>query len=129
MSEAEHARLAEIEREFERLGVSSEWIAEYVHNLSIAYFGHVKLLLPPGTLPRYAYIKRLEELVKKLEKAREKPEEAQPNVIQNDLYNHLTRFKPIDAKAFHAAIDALIDEKIRILTNIRITEATNMLSC
>ena len=46
------------------------------------------------------------------------------NEIQHDLRMHLTKYKPINAEAFHGKMRALIKEEIRILTNVRINEAS-----
>ena len=42
-----------------------------------------------------------------------------PKALKNELYLHLTRFKPINAEAHRERLDALIGEKIDILTEIR----------
>ena len=52
----------------------------------------------------------------------------QPKVFQAQLYEHLTKFKPINARAFHAKIDWLIKTKVHLLTSIRINEASRMLN-
>ncbi len=52
----------------------------------------------------------------------------QPKIVQHELYRHLVDFKPINARAFHTAIDKLIAEKVCVLTNIRINEASLFVS-
>jgi hypothetical protein len=42
--------------------------------------------------------------------------------IHHELRTHLTKFKPINAKAFHDKMEALIQEQTSILTNVRIHE-------
>jgi hypothetical protein len=42
-----------------------------------------------------------------------------PMALKKELYLFLTRFKPINAEAHRARLDALVDEKISILTEIR----------
>jgi hypothetical protein len=49
-----------------------------------------------------------------------------PKELDHELRTHLTKFKPIDVKAFHDKVQSLIKEENRIWTNIRIKEATNM---
>lgn len=49
-----------------------------------------------------------------------------PKELDFELRVHLTHLKPIDVKAFHDKIQALIKEENRIRTNIRIQEATMM---
>jgi hypothetical protein len=41
-----------------------------------------------------------------------------PKVLKNELYLHLTLFRPIDTKAHFKKLDALVDEKMRILTEM-----------
>ena len=49
-----------------------------------------------------------------------------PKELDHELRMLLTLLKPIDVKAFHDKIQALIKEENRIRTNIRIQEATMM---
>jgi hypothetical protein len=41
-----------------------------------------------------------------------------PKVLQSELYTHLTKFKPINAKAFFDKMDALINERMSILAEL-----------
>jgi hypothetical protein len=162
---SEHARLAEIEKEYESMGCSRQWVDEYVR-MSVFYPDPAMasengrfLMLPPGTLPHKIYTEKLESLVKSMEKAEERAAQnmsddvnkdeyvkrfgirayeqemnrkaelrkhqlTKPKEMQQELRNLLTKFKPIDAKAFHEKINALIKEEIRLLVNVRILEAT-----
>ena len=42
-----------------------------------------------------------------------------PAEIRSKLYTHLTQFKPIDADAYFARLDTLVDEKIAVLVEMR----------
>ena len=42
-----------------------------------------------------------------------------PLEIRSKLYAHLTRFRPIDAAAYFARLDMLVDEKIAALVDMR----------
>ena len=140
MTEAEHARISEIESEFVRMGVTSEWVSEYVR-LCTFYPDPTHAMLPNGFMQHDVYIKRLNDLVQNLEKAKKQvsmcPATAlvaakqkqivMCNAAQHELYRHLTLFKPVDPKSFYATLNALIDEKMCILTNIRIIEASNIM--
>ena len=124
-----HARLAEIEKEYELMGLNRQNVDEYVI-MSVVYPDPATdmpshngrfLMLPPGTVPHELYTEKLTSLVQSMEEA---PQKAEMCKYQHELRNLLTKFKPIDAKAFHEKIDALIQEEIRLLVNVRILEAT-----
>ena len=53
---------------------------------------------------------------------------ARPKQIEEELYRHLFKVKPIDVKGFHDKMNALMKEKMKIMTNIRIAEATMMMT-
>jgi hypothetical protein len=162
---SEHAGLAEIEKEYESMGCSRQWVDEYVR-MSVFYPDPAMashdgrfLMLPPGTLPHKMYTEKLESLIQSMEKAEERAAQnmsddvnkdeyvkrfgirayeqemnrkaelrkhqlTKPKEMQQELRNLLTKFKPIDANAFHEKINALIKEEIRLLVNVRILEAT-----
>ena len=172
-NEEEHARLHEINRQYELMGVTSQWVDEYARTLTFypdpatdapSHDGRF-LMLPEGSMPCDLYIEKLTQLIESMEKAEEhaavakrfkpnssgpdrhlplsrsekmeilemnKQEEMRkqqlrkPKEFDYELRTHLTKFKPIDAKAFHDKIQSLIKEENRIRTNIRIQEATMM---
>jgi hypothetical protein len=172
MTEAERDRLAEINQEYESMGLTPQWVSEYTRlspfypdaaNDMPSHNGRY-ILLPEGTIPHEIYTEKLTRLIESMEKAEtyvrgvkrwkqtdeehtkdeyirsygkaaydqhvsrqaeiNKKKLAQPKEIQHELYTHLTKLKPINAKAFHDKMDRLIKEEIRILTNIRIHEAS-----
>jgi hypothetical protein len=174
MTEAEHARLAEIQQEYGAMGLTSQWVRDYTR-LSAFYPDPATdmpshdgkfIMLPPGTIPHEIYTEKLTNLTESMEKAEEhvraikrrkqsgeddeyskeeyirsfgqgaynqhvirqaeihKKKLTQPKEIQNELRLYLTESKPINARKFHNKIDNLIKEEIRILTNIRIHEAS-----
>ena len=172
-NEEEHARLHEINRQYELMGVTSQWVDEYARTLTFypdpatdapSHDGRF-LMLPEGSMPCDLYIEKLTQLIESMEKAEEhaavakrfKPNDdptqrdyissfgksaydqdmarqaemrkqqlRKPKEFDYELRTHLTKFKPIDAKAFHDKIQSLIKEENRIRTNIRIQEATMM---
>jgi len=147
MTEAEHTRLDEIQKEYESMGVTPQWVDEYAR-MSVSYPNAAMetpshngrhFMLPEGTMPHEQFTKRLEYLVESIEKAempvqKDKNSKKQyfpkqsfptdPKLMQQELRAHLKKFKPINAKAFHDKMDKLIKEENRILTNIRINEAS-----
>ena len=179
MSEAEHARLAEIDKELESLHGTPHFVDNYVRMLAVypdpattpPSHNGIMLMLPQGTIPHAAYMETLHKLIRDIEQAEEFAKDI-PNIIklcedshghmkklktfsnpsqerafdlqltqqvqeyrkqlckpcevQRELYDHLTKFKPINAKTFYDTLNALIKEKMRILANIRITEVTMM---
>ena len=173
MNEEEHARLREINQEYERMELSSKWVDEYARMLTFypdpatempSHDGKF-LMLPEGSIPCDQYIQKLTQLTESMEKAEEhaaaarrfkpnsdphqqdyisrfgkaaydqemmrqdemrKQQLRKPKELDRELRAHLTKFKPIDVKAFHDKIQSLIKEENRLRTNIRITEATMM---
>lgn len=142
MTEAEHTRLDEIQKEYESMGVTPQWVDEYAR-MSVSYPNAAMetpshngrhFMLPEGTMPHEQFMNRLEYLVESIEKAempvqKDKNSKKQsslidPKLMQQELRAHLKKFKPINAKAFHDKMDKLIKEENRILTNIRINEAS-----
>jgi hypothetical protein len=67
--------------------------------------------LPKGTIPHDEYEKTLNDLVEGIKKA-------ETRVLKNQLYIHLTKYRPIDAKAFFEKLDALIEERMTLFTDI-----------
>ncbi len=172
MTEAEHIRLAEIEREYESMGITSKWVDEYAR-MSVIYadtatntpsHNGMYLMLPEGTIPHEVYMEKLTRLIRDMEKAEDslrianrskllneecskdeyisrfgqsaydqdmsrkaemrRHQLAKPKEVHYELRTHLTKFKPINSQAFHDKMDALIKEQTRILTNVRIHEAS-----
>jgi len=141
---SEHDRLAEIEKEYELMGCSRQWVDEYVR-MSVFYPDPATdmpshdgrfPMLPPGTVPHKMYTEKLESLIQSMEKAKERAATSEEvdkdeyvkrfgiRAYEQELRNLLTKFRPIDAKAFHEKLNALIQEEIRLLVNVRILEAT-----
>ena len=100
-----HARLAEIHRKYELMGVTAGWV-------SAASLNGRCVMLPDGAMAHEAFMERLNDIV----------ESMQTGVKQSvhvELLKHLNRFKPINAEAFYDNIAVLIEEETRILNEIR----------
>jgi len=115
-------RLVEIREEYARMGVSAQWVCDYVRLLPFHHEMPLSLLLPDGTMPHEEYMKQLAGLVERMETG----DEVVRKETAHKLRIHLTECKPIDANAFHEKMGALIDEEHRILTNRRIQEVNAM---
>jgi hypothetical protein len=137
---AENERIAAIQREYGLMGLTYEDVQTYT-KLSVHFPDPVAAMpyhdgrfpmLPKGTMPHEAYMKKLEDLVGKLETAKglmgDTPEQRTlVNELRCELYAHLTNVRPIDAEAFFETLNALIDEESRLLTNVRIREVSNIM--
>ena len=130
-----------------RLGSATEWPR---HNGTMLH-------IPPGTVPHEEYIAKLEDLVDDIRNARKTATAAEraiedhkaanattthdrqksiaiyehqviaPKIKVHALFLHLTKFRPINAAEYFKRLDALINEKIEILVNIRIVEGSNLM--
>jgi hypothetical protein len=72
---SEHARLAEIEKEYESMGCNRDWVSNYVHwstsHEDRPFHNGIYLWLPPGTMPHMLYMEKLTSLVQSMEEAEE----------------------------------------------------------
>ena len=75
---------------------------------------------------QYANPSRSERIEMDRQAEMRKQQLRKPKELDHELRMLLTLLKPIDVKAFHDKIQALIKEENRIRTNIRIQEATMM---
>ena len=122
MERKEFSRLAEIQQEYERMGVSARWVSDYVRLMPFHHEMPLSLLLPDGTMPHEDYMKKLAGLVERMESGNE----LVCKETSHKLRMHLTECKPIDVNEFHRKMAVLVDEEHRILTNMRIQEVTAM---
>ena len=73
------ARLAEIEKRFEALGLTPTWINGYMENRALYPLYPEKamtpdgrmIMLPPGTLPDYLFFETLQTIIKNMNTARQ----------------------------------------------------------
>ena len=117
-------RLVEIRQEYARMGVSAQWVSDYVRLLPFHHEMPLSLLLPDGTMPHEEYMKKLAGLVERMETGNE----VVCKETSHKLRMHLTECKPIDSNAFHEKMRVLVDEEHRILTNTRIQEVGAMVA-
>ena len=125
MERKEFSRLAEIQQEYERMGVSARWVSDYVRLMPFHHEMPLSLLLPDGTMPHEDYMKKLAGLVERMESGNE----LVCKETSHKLRMHLTECKPIDVNEFHRKMAVLVDEEHRILTNMRIQEVSTMVKC
>jgi hypothetical protein len=85
----ELARLAEIKKRFEELGLTPEWMDRYMENRALYSIYPEKamtengemIMLPPGTLPDYLFFEALQSIIKNMEIARQNAIKAQKLVF------------------------------------------------
>jgi hypothetical protein len=79
MNELQWTRLSEIQKRFEALGLTPEWIDRYIENRPLYPIDPEKamtpdgrmVMLPPGTLPDYVFYETLQSIIKNMEVARQ----------------------------------------------------------
>jgi hypothetical protein len=78
MGDVQWARLAEIEKRFQALGLTQQWIDTYMENRPLYPIQPEKamtpdgrmIMLPPGTLPDYVFFETLNTIIRNMETAR-----------------------------------------------------------
>ena len=84
-SSMNETRLTEINKRFEALGLTPEWINQYMENRALYPMHPEKamtpdgrmIMLPPGTLPDYVFFGTLSKIIKEMEIAKQNAIQAQ----------------------------------------------------
>ena len=89
MGDVQWSRLAEIEKRFQVLGLTQQWIDTYMENRPLYPIQPEKamtpdgrmIMLPPGTLPDYVFYETLNTIIRNMETARKNAIQARQQVF------------------------------------------------